>query len=752
MRHKTNPDIQDADIFFELTQDLLCTLTVKGDIKYVNDNWEDILGLQKTALIDANLKPLVHPDDAANTINNIRQHLNSNINYNLSFRLTNSRGKYRWFKWNIKFKPETQLLYCVGKDITEQKHSQAVLDALEKSTGVGVWSIDPIADEVNWSKKTHEIHETNPDEFTPTMHTAVQFYPDETLPILKNAMARMASGEQVTFELPMITAKNNKIWVQSKLFAEIRDNVVVKQYGTFENITKKRELEIANKKLKERVEMAMRASNIGVWDYDINTDRLSWDDQLFITYDVDKSTFTNSFKDWERLVLKDDLAKVKPDFERAIKQGGLFDNQFRIHTRSGDIRHIAAIGKVTKDEKNNATIVTGINWDITEQTLANDALRKAKEKAEAADVAKSNFLANMSHEIRTPLNGILGALQLLDKAKLNQESKLVELALNSTNGLIRIINDILDFSKIQANELELEIIPVDIQALIQEVLNEQKLYSNHQNVTCQVHVSDQVTGFWLTDPVRLKQILNNLINNAFKFTSQGEITINLYDRDNLFIIEIEDSGIGINAEELELLFTPFKQADESTVRKFGGTGLGLAISKQLVELNKGNISVTSEKGKGSKFVLEFPFKKAQAPQKPAQDSASEQLPTLDNKLIYVAEDNEVNKLLINEMLTPTGAKLLMFNNGQALLRGLSKRSPDLILCDIMMPELDGNDACKQIRKTDKTTPIIAFTASVTKADTQVYYQNGFTDILAKPVLLDDLNQILRRYLLSGTDE
>lgn len=743
-----NLNIFNPDTFLELTHDLLCILNARGDVKYVNDNWEQVLGLKNAFLLNSNIQPLIHPDDVTNFTSNLSEILNSKTNHDLCFRLTNSSGKYRWFKWKTEFKPNTQLVYCVGSDITEQKHSQAVLDALEKSTGVGVWSIDPIADEVNWSKKTYEIHEADPAEFTPTLETAVRFYPDEAMAALKDAMDRMASGEEVTFELPMITAKNNRIWVKSKMLAEIRDNVVVKQYGTFEDITKKREAEIATQKLKERVELAMRASNIGVWEYDINTDYLTWDDQLFITYDSDKSTFKNSFRDWEKLVLKEDLARVKPDFAHAIKHGGLFDNQFRIRTRAGDIRHIAAIGKVTKDENDVATIITGINWDITEQVLATKALRKAKEKAEAADIAKSNFLANMSHEIRTPLNGILGALQLLDKAELNQEKKLVDLALNSTNGLIRIINDILDFSKIQANALELEMIPVNIEALVQQVLDEQRLYSKKHNVTCQTHTSNQFKGFWKADPVRLKQILNNLINNAFKFTNQGEINIRLFLQNKMLVIEIEDSGIGMHKEELIQLFTPFKQADESTMRKYGGTGLGLAISKQLVELFKGKISVTSELKKGSKFVLELPFDKVDSAQCSEQTMIEEPLPILKGKVIFVAEDNEVNKLILSEMLKPTEAKFLMFNDGEALLKGLEKKTPDLILCDIMMPKLDGNEACKQIRENNTSTPVIAFTASVTNSDTQEYYQNGFTDILAKPVLIKDLNQILRKYLTS----
>ncbi len=749
MHHPDNLNAFNITNFLDTSTDLMCVLDTEGNFQFVNEQWNAVLNLLLISLIKTNIKELLHPDDVKPFCNILSQVVSTTVGETVTCRLKTDKGKYRWFDWNTKYDSSKNHVYCVGKDITDQKHSELSLHALEKATGAGIWSIDPSADEVIWSEKIHEIHETDPQSFQPSIEEAIKFYPEEAIPVLNTALEKMASGEEVSFELPLNTYKGNRVWVKCKMFAEVRDSVVIKQYGTFENITKQREAKIATEKLQERVDLAMRASNIGVWEYDLNTEYLTWDDQMHSLYGVDKGSFSNTFADWEKTVFKEDVDKVNKSFESALENKEIFTNTFRIKTKTGEVKYIAAIGKVTQDEQNQTTYITGVNWDTTEQVLANQILLEAKEQAEAADVAKSNFLANMSHEIRTPLNGILGALQLLQQSQKSSQSNLVDIALNSTNGLIRIINDILDFSKIQANKLELETIPVDIESLAREVVYEHSISNDQKLVTCKFSSSPETTGFWQADPVRLKQILNNLISNAFKFTKEGTIEINLKVQNDMFCIEISDQGIGMNEEELSLLFTPFTQADETTSRKFGGTGLGLAISKNLVNLFDGSIVVSSQEGMGSTFTLSFPFERAQYMQIHEKDMGRNCLPKLKDSVIFIAEDNEINRLLLSEMLKPTGAKFLMFTDGQELINGLNRMRPDLILCDIMMPVLDGNNACRHIRQSDKDIPIVAYTASVMSADTKEYFSNGFTDVLPKPLLIEDLNVILRRYLNSN---
>ena len=213
----------------------------------------------------------------------------------------------------------------------------------------------------------------------------------------------------------------------------------------------------------------------------------------------------------------------------------------------------------------------------------------------------------MSHEIRTPLNGIFGALQILQtKKQEDEQSKLIDTALNATNGLTRIINDILDFSKIHANKLVLDYIPVDIAKLAQDVVDEQSVEKTTECLR-KVNVANDAIGFWLADPLRLKQILNNLLSNAFKFTAEGTILIDLSIVNEQYQIIVSDSGIGMSENEIKHLFDPFTQADSSTSRRYGGTGLGPAISQNLVSLFNGTIQVESTPNKGSAFTIQFPF-------------------------------------------------------------------------------------------------------------------------------------------------
>lgn len=733
--------------FFDTSLDLLCIVDNGGKINYLNSRWTDFLGHALDDLINDKFIEFLHPNDVTPTSDMYKNVLQGEAVTDFQNRYLHIDGKYRWVSWNATYDEEQQMVYCMGRDITEHKRIQASLEIVEEATGVGAWDIDPVTNEVYWSNKIHDIHETDKSTFKPDLETAVAFYAPEAQDILAEALDRLAKGEKITFELPFITDRGRRIWVESNARAEVVDGVVVRQYGTFEDITQKREERINNEKLKERVELAMKASKIGVWEYDSATDKLTWDDQMFEIYDVEKHHFSGTFADWENAVIPEDLIAAKQTFEEAVLSEQIFSNQFRILTRDKQLRYISAIGKVINDKQSGITYITGINWDVTDQEIAKLALLEAKEQAEAADIAKSTFLASMSHEIRTPLNGIFGALQILQSnGQCPEQQKLIDTALNSTNGLTRIINDILDFSKIQANKLVLDYIPVDIAQLAQDVVDEQSLLQHQKNVKAIITPSTAAEGIWLADPLRLKQILNNLISNAFKFTAEGIISIKLDVVDDTFQMIVSDTGIGMSEVEMEHLFDPFTQADNSTSRKFGGTGLGLAISQNLVSLFNGTIHVESSPNKGSTFTIKIPFERSNDESNEQPDEMHITEIDLSEFVIFVAEDNEINQVVISEMLKPTKASFFLFNDGEELLQGFKRKRPDLILCDIHMPVLDGMAACDEIRKVDQNVPVIAFTANVMSSDTQKYLANGFNDILAKPVLLNDLNHLLLRYL------
>ena len=267
------------------------------------------------------------------------------------------------------------------------------------------------------------------------------------------------------------------------------------------------------------------------------------------------------------------------------------------------------------DEEGELSGILGVSHDITDQILIRQDLELAKEKAEVASTAKSNFLSNMSHEIRTPMNGVIGMAEILNMTELDSEQKnIVSLIIRSGSNLLNIINDILDFSKIENGKLQIESIPIDIKSCIREVIEMMMFSAREKGIDFYSKIDSNIPEFVVGDPLRVKQVLINLISNAIKFTKQGEVVVEVdfignTDETHCIVFKVKDTGIGISDDEKELLFDAFTQADASTSRKYGGTGLGLAISSRLVNMMGGKLDLISKKGKGSTFFFDVCFEK-----------------------------------------------------------------------------------------------------------------------------------------------
>ena len=456
-----------------------------------------------------------------------------------------------------------------------------------------------------------------------------------------------------------------------------------------------------------------------------------------------------------------DLAEAYCEDERKVMRSGeaLINREEAGLDANGNAMTLLTTKVPLRDEQGKVVGILGIGRDITARVKVEAEVRAAREAAEAANRSKSDFLANMSHEIRTPMNGVLGMAELLLETRLDEEQReFTETIRGSGEALLTVINDILDFSKIEAGKLQLESIDMDVRNPVDEVARLLAIQAQAKGLSITVSYDASLPASVLGDPNRLRQILLNLGGNAIKFTSAGEVGIEVSvveacAQGVLVRFEVHDCGIGIPRERLEALFKPFSQVDASTTRRFGGTGLGLSIVRRLVELMNGTCGVESELGVGSRFWFTARFG-ASAARRPATQVAEPQRLTgrrmnVPQRRLLIAEDNVVNQRVASRMLEKMGYFVDVVGNGQQAVAAWARGGYDAILMDCQMPEMDGYAATREIRRQESDSahiPIIALTAHAIKGADDECFAAGMDHYVTKPIDRDALRECLERSL------
>ena len=510
-----------------------------------------------------------------------------------------------------------------------------------------------------------------------------------------------------------------------------------------------------------RLKEVQAISQIGSFEYNLLTQEASFSDNYLNILDIDDETIISSFR------LENFIKHVHPDDQQIVIdsfQGALFEFRrykftYRIYTKDNNLKHIYTICSYHYDSHGNPVKLISTIQDITQQKL-NEELQRNIELAKKTAEIKQQFLANMSHEMRTPMTGILGMIDFLLTTRLDNVQLDYALTIkNSANSLLNIINDVLLLSKIEAGKLRLFPRVFNIKETLADLHSLFSALIKHKHIDLIVDIDPNVPEIIEADENRIKQVITNLLSNAVKFTDTGSIKISLAvkkeDENNAeFIVKVIDTGIGIDEDEKELLFTQFSQADSSMSRNYDGIGLGLTISKQLIQLMNGEIGVDSKKGKGSTFWFTVKTKKTKGKITKKIKPITHKMETNNyNVHVLVVEDKFVNSKVVTMMLESLGATSDIATNGYEALEIFEPGKYQLIFMDIQMPSMDGVTTVKKLRERyDELPPIIGLSANAMEGDAEKYIKEGMDDYLSKPVTLDIMQEKIDKWIYNKSND
>ncbi|PCK31293.1 response regulator [Pseudoalteromonas piscicida] len=498
-----------------------------------------------------------------------------------------------------------------------------------------------------------------------------------------------------------------------------------------------------------------RLADIGSWEVDFKKNKVYWSQQTRAIHGVTDDfipTLDNAISFYKPGFHQ---GNIKQAIDNAITSKTKWDIESIIIDANGNEKWVASHGQ-GEYENGECVRVYGAIQDIDEQVKMRLALEQKRAEAEQLLKTRSDFIAKISHELRTPLNGLVGMLQACkNETDIAEIKDNLTVAVNSADMLITLINDVLDFSKLNSNNLKLDNTAFDLHQLIAQVIELYRPACQDKGLEVCFDVDNQLKQWLYSDPTRVKQILANLVSNAIKFTPSGKINLDAKILGNhtapTLQLSVSDTGIGIAKATQSLLFQPFSQGDASVSRRFGGTGLGLSIVFELCNLLNGEVEVQSEPDKGSTFIVTFPVEFAEQATESPSFAIEEQHITLKSCKILLVDDNQINVLVMEKLLSQFGATQIdKAYDGKQAVKVCQEKQFDIVFMDCVMPTMDGFEATKNIRKlsvsNSQVPHIIALTANTSESDKTACYHAGMNDFLSKPIQLEALKGALTPFI------
>ncbi|MBW4360687.1 PAS domain-containing protein [Flavobacterium taihuense] len=585
-------------------------------------------------------------------------------------------------------------------------------------------------------------------------------HPDDLEKTFEEVKLLSKNSPTIDFENRYVKKNGELVFLQWRANLNSINNLIYAIARDVTDIRKTQEKLLSSEK---SLNEAQKIAKIGSWDFNLITQELNWSNELYEIFEIENiANDAQLYPKYLSCFLPEDAEELNKNIYNTISNKIPYEMEHRIILENNKEKWVFCTGVPILDKNDNVVELKGVVQDITQKKQIGDTI-KAKDRAEAANKAKSDFLANMSHEIRTPLNGIVGFTDLLLKTKIdNDQLEYLKTVNESANTLMEIINNILDFSKIESGKLELNFEEIDVYELTNQIINLFKHEANHKNIKLILNIDEDVPQFIIGDSFRLKQVLVNLLSNAMKFTFSGHIKLNVAQIDGDEVaskikFSVIDTGIGIKMKNQKKIFHSFIQADNTTTRKYGGTGLGLAISSQLLALKNSELQLSSTFGVGSEFFFTVAFEKtAYKPNAKVvindliDDYSSNISNSLSDFKILIAEDNKINMLLAKTLIHKiiNNCTIIETSNGHDVVFLAEQNLPDLILMDIQMPIQNGYDATLEIKKSEKTKniPVIALTAGVLNGEKEKCLEHGMSDYITKPIVQKELEKIVLKWL------